>query len=74
MKISIKLYGALRQNHFKEKVLEVPEGLTVAQITDMFTLSDKLIGAVVINGSHVVMEDVLRDGDELIILPLMDGG
>lgn len=74
MEITIKLYGVLRQKHFKEKVFVLPDGLTVKDVVGMFTLPDNLIGALTINGKHAQMEDRLQDGDELTILPLMDGG
>ena len=74
LQVTIKLFGVLRQKNFKEKQCDLPEGSTVADVIGMLLLSEQLIGAVVINGRHAVTEDLLKNGDELIILPLMDGG
>ena len=74
MKITIKLYGVLRINRFKEEILEYPEGTRVRDVIAELALPEKLYGAVVINDTHASVEQVLKDGDVLMILPLLDGG
>ncbi|WP_305044959.1 MoaD/ThiS family protein [Geoalkalibacter sp.] len=74
MKITIKLYGVLRMNRFKEETREYPEGTTVKGVIEDLAFPGKLLGAVVVNDVHANVEQVLGDGDCLMILPLLDGG
>lgn len=74
MKITIKLYGVLRINRFKEAEFEYPDGTTIQNIVESLSFTEKLIGAFVVNDVHAGINRVLRDGDILMILPLLDGG
>ena len=74
MQITIRLYGVLRIDRFKEEVCEYPDGTSVQVIVDELEFPDHLFDLVLINGVHARVEDVLKDGDTLSLLPLLDGG
>jgi len=74
VKITVKLYGVLRINRFKEEIRQYPEGTRVRDVIAELDLPEKLYGAVVINDTHASVEQVLQEGDCLMILPLLDGG
>jgi sulfur carrier protein ThiS len=74
MKITVKLYGVFRIDRFKEEIREYPEGTRVKDVMQDLAFSDKLLGTVVINDVHATVDQVLHDGDSLMILPLLDGG
>jgi molybdopterin converting factor small subunit len=81
MKIYIKIYATLRQ--YLPRALEVtdPEGLdveedtTVTQVMERLQFPESLRVLALVNGVHTKEDDtVLKDGDKLLIYPLMSGG
>ena len=74
MKIKVRLYGVFRINRFKEQVREYPRSIRVQMIIDELEIPATLLGIVLINGIHANSEDVLNDGDSLMLLPLLEGG
>ncbi len=74
MQIRVKLSGAFRVGRFKEEVLECPQGTSIRQVVERLQLPEQILGIVLINGVHADFEDLLRDGDSLTLLPIVDGG
>ncbi len=74
MQIKIKLVGVFRVERFRERWLDFPDGTTAADVVSSLKISAPLLGTVLINGVHSELGAVLRDGDCLTILPLVDGG
>lgn len=74
MQVKIKLFGVFRIGRFKEQLCEYRDGTTVQQIADDLQLPEQILGIVLINGVHAELGTILRNGDELAILPLFDGG
>ena len=74
MQITVKLYGALRTNRFKEQACEYPEDISIQSILDEFEFAEHLLGIILINGVHATVADPLNDGDILSLLPMIDGG
>ncbi len=74
MQITISLHGVFRIGRFKEEVCDYPLGSTAQSIVDDLKISVTLLGIVLINGVHAAAEDILHDGDSLMLLPLLEGG
>lgn len=81
MKIYVKLYATLRQyiphsaSLTSAEGLDVEEGTTVARIMEMLRLPENLKVLALVNGLHCKeKERHLREGDKLLIYPLMSGG
>lgn len=74
MKITVSLHGVFRIERFKEEIREYPEGTKVRDVVEDLRLSEALLGIVVINDRHAGLDEVLKDGDLLKLLPLLDGG
>ena len=74
MKINVKLVGVFRIGRFKEKQLEYPAGANVSAIIDDLQLPKGVLGIILINGVHAGGQDCLKDGDDLSLLPMLDGG
>lgn len=74
MHITISLHGVFRINRFKEKACTYPNDSSVQSIIDDLQISTTLLGIILINGTHAQPEDILTDGDTLMLLPLLDGG
>lgn len=74
MNISIKLVGAFRVGRFSEKSLDYPENTKVGEVIADLDLPRNILGFILINGLHAGEESVLKEGDSLVVLPLLDGG
>ena len=74
MKINVKLVGMFRIGRFKEKRLEYPSDARVFDVVDDLQLPKDVLGIILINGVHAGEQDILKDGDALSLLPMLDGG
>lgn len=74
MKITIKLAGVFRIERFEEAVRDYPAGIAVDDVVKDLELPGHLLGIVVINDLHATVDDRLKEGDTLMLLPLLDGG
>ncbi len=74
MQITVSLHGVFRIDRFKLKVLEYPDGSSAQKIIDELQIHAKLLGIILINGTHAKAEDTLHNGDTLMLLPLLEGG
>ena len=74
MDVTIKLVGPFRIARFKEAVHEYPVGTCVSEVVNDLRIPNHLLGIVLINDVHAGIDDVLKDGDALCLLPFMDGG
>lgn len=74
MKVCVKLFATFRNDRFKEKVCEYPEGTMVSDIIKELDLPEDQLGAVLINARHVESDQELKEGDSLSIFPLVGGG
>lgn len=84
MKITLKLFASLtdylpdaaKYTNFVE--LEVPTGITIAQVVEQQQLPEKWVHLVLVNGSYVAPEErlnkILNAGDALAIWPPIAGG
>jgi sulfur carrier protein ThiS len=88
VKITFKLFAMLT-DHLPDEVggarrdgnsivLDVPEGTTVQQLIDRFSLPTRLVHLVLVDGAYVAPADrgtkVLKEGEALAIWPPIAGG
>jgi molybdopterin converting factor small subunit len=74
VKITVRLFGVFRIDRFKEEVREYPPGTTARAVVDELRLPTPLLGTTLIKGVHADLDDPLTDGDDLTILPILEGG
>lgn len=74
MRVKVRLHGPFRTGRFVEEVREVAPGTTARAIAELLELPMGLVGIVLIGGAHARLDDALADGDELALLPHMEGG
>jgi len=84
MKITFKLFASLTEylphevRTSNQMDLEVAEGATILQIIAPFSLPEKMVHLVLINGKYIAPEDrathALQPGDVLAIWPPIAGG
>ena len=74
MKITVSLHGVFRIDRFKLETLNYPDDSSAQKVIDELQIPAKLLGTILINHIHAKPTDILRDGDTMTILPLLEGG
>ena len=84
MKIEFKLYASLGQylpaevRQDNRMPLDIAEGATIGEVIEPFSLPQKLVHLVLVNGVYVPPEQrfthALKEGDVLAIWPPIAGG
>ncbi len=74
MQIKIRLIGALRIDRFKEQGGEYKAGTVVKEIVHQLDILERALGIILINGQHARIDDTLKDGDTVALLPILGGG
>ncbi|MCD6582210.1 MAG: MoaD/ThiS family protein [Desulfuromusa sp.] len=74
MQITVSLHGVFRIDRFKLETREYSTGTITQKVIDDLQIPVKLLGIILINGTHAKAEDILHGGDTLMLLPLLEGG
>lgn len=74
MQITVSLHGVFRIDRFKQRILEYPEGSNAQKVIDDLQIDSRLLGIILINGTHANSDSILHEGDTLMLLPLLEGG
>ncbi len=74
MQVTVRLVGVFRIDRFREERRSYPETTTIRDIVSELGIPLPLLGIVLINGSHAGLDDQLREGDTITLLPFIDGG
>ncbi len=74
MTVKVRLIGAFRVDRFKEQEADYPPGTRVEEIVGQLEIPRRALGTVLINGVHSRIEDPLKEGDTLALLPILGGG
>ncbi len=74
MEITVKLFASLGRNRFHEKEIQMPNGITVLDITKKLNIDPKEVSIIFINNRHAELEHTLKDNDILALFPPIGGG
>jgi hypothetical protein len=74
IKVNIKLIGLFSTGRFKQKDCSCLDGARVKDVIEELQIPLGLLGIVLINGIHADIDSPLKDEDDLVLLPLLDGG
>jgi len=78
MRIKVLLRGFLVKyfDGEKERVIELEDGLSAREVVERIRIpiEHKSFGFVAVNGMRVMIDERLKDGDELKIYPRLSGG
>ena len=75
MRIAVRLLGGLRHRApASPQEIEVHEGATVAQVIDLLGLRLGEVWLVKRGDQLLDLDESLRDGDELLLIPPVGGG
>ena len=74
MQLTVKLFAYFRDNRFKQKQADYPEGTTVEDIIRSLGIKPDEVGVTMINSRHCELHQVPAEGDQLAIFPMIGGG
>jgi sulfur carrier protein ThiS len=74
MQLTVKLFAYFRDNRFKQKLADYPEGTTVEDIIRSLGIKPDEVGVTMINSRHCELQQVPEEGDQLAIFPMIGGG
>jgi sulfur carrier protein ThiS len=74
MKIFVKLFAYYRTGRFSAATQEYPTDTRVADVLSRLKIPEKDLGIVLINGRFVELDQILKEGDELSLFPMVGGG
>ena len=74
MNITVSLHGVFRIDRFKKEISTYSDDSSVQKVIDDLQIPVRLLGIILINGTHAKADDILHDGDTLMLLPLLEGG
>ena len=75
MQVRVKLMGIFRDRTPPDNVLELPDGATLGQALEALNIPANQVHLTMVNEEHQRDPDrVLRDGDELLVMPPVAGG
>ncbi|MBW2452426.1 MAG: MoaD/ThiS family protein [Deltaproteobacteria bacterium] len=74
MQVTIRLHGVFRIDRFKEKTIDCPSGTQIRDIVEQLNLPANLLGTILLNDSFRDGDALLKDGDTLVLLPILEGG
>ncbi|WP_028578997.1 MoaD/ThiS family protein [Desulfogranum japonicum] len=74
MQFNVKLFAYFRDNRFKERLSEYPEGTTVEDVIRSLDIDLEEVGVLMINSRHCTLQQEPQEGDQLAIFPVVGGG
>ena len=74
MRLTVKLFAYFRENRFKQREMDFPEGTTISDIIRSLEITVDEVGVTMINSRHCTMEQVPQENDQLAIFPAIGGG
>ena len=76
MRIAVRLFAGLRERAgVAERALELPDGAAVGDVWPALELGDEPAGLLyAVNRAYAERDHVLRDGDEVALIPPVSGG
>ena len=74
MKVTVKLFAALKQERKEEQQLELAESATVGEMLARLGIAQKDAKAVFRNARHARADEKLSDGDRVDVFPAIGGG
>ena len=74
IKVMVELVAHLKDDKFTRKEVNLPLESTVRDLFKLLHFENEKDFVVILNGKHANFESALRDGDNLIFMPFVDGG
>ena len=74
MQVTVELFSYFRQGRFKRDTVELPAGVTAADLLTRLEINLSEVGILIINGKSATLKDRLKMGDRVTLIPIIGGG
>jgi len=74
MIVNVKLIGLFQTGRFRQQDRVYPDGTEVRTVVTDLDLPQQHFGIILVNGVHARIDTVLVDRDQLVLMPIVDGG
>jgi len=74
MHITVKLFAPLKGHGVAGRRIELPDGSKVIDLLGQLGISEDDVGVLVVNQKDATLDQVLRSGDHMTIIPPIGGG
>lgn len=77
LEVKVKLYGELEKyspNHKEKFSIQLPPGTLIKELMDHLKIPAHQVMLIIKNGIKAKEDDLLKNGDDVIFLPIVGGG
>ncbi|MGB9700550.1 MAG: MoaD/ThiS family protein [Thermodesulfobacteriota bacterium] len=77
MEVKVKLYGELEKygpNQKEKFSVQLPPGTQIKELMDYLKIPAHQVMLIIKNGIKAKEDDLLKNGDDIIFLPIVGGG
>lgn len=74
MKITVELVAHLQNEKFHKKEIAVDDNTSAEDIFNLLGFKNKDNFVMILNGKHTDFDCILKEGDNLVFMPFVDGG
>jgi len=74
VKFNVKLFATFREGRFAVETMEFPDGATILDVVNKLQIKPDDVSIAMINGVSSELQDVLKEGDTLVLFPPVGGG
>lgn len=74
MKVTVKVFATLRENHENKKLMELDEGSTPRKVLESMGIPAEDVAIIMVNGRSVKLDRPLKEADVLALFPPVGGG
>ena len=74
MQVQVRLYATFRNDRFNEQMRDYPPGATIKDVLDDLKIEESLVGTLFVDFKYATSDQVLHEGANLGIFPVVGGG
>ena len=74
MQVQVRLYATFRNDRFNEQMRDYPPGTTIKDVLDELKIEESLVGTLFVDFKYATSDQVLYEGANLGIFPVVGGG
>ncbi len=74
MKVTVRLFASFRVKRFQSDTREFPAGTSLVEVARRVGVRASEVGIALVNGRHASLDEVVRDGDVVSLMPHIGGG
>lgn len=74
MEVDVNLFATLQKGRFAHRRLTLPENATVADLMEILSIPPDDLGILVVNRRDATLNQPLKEGDRITLIPVIGGG